>query len=484
AAGDFDMMLPLFKMYAGQLAPNAEQVKGYYKHEGAYFAETAPFWGGLRYWGPEVKEDWTGHYFTPILELSMMMLDYYEYTGDKNFAKETLVPVASAGLTFFDQHFPRDAQGKLLLDPDNAIEMYWKVHNPAPDIGGLQSILSRMIALPDDVVSETERANWQRLVKELPELPTGMTRGKKVLLPYTGPQTARFRNGENPELYAIYPFRLYGLGMPDLDLAVDTFKARKMTQMGCWVQDPIQAAMLGLTDVAKKYTLFDLTRKEPGLKFPAFWAKANDYAPDQDNGGNGENGLQQMLLQSVGRKILLVPAWPAGWNADFKLNAAFQTTVQGTVRNGKLLNLVVTPRSRQADVIDMSTVQNPASVITKTSPAKAAEVSAEQLDEHYYDPKRVACVGDSIVFGAGIENRERNSWPAVLGRWLGDGWNVRNFGLNGATMLMKGDLAYRKQPIFNQVLEFKPHTIVISLGGNDSKHPTAEVKDAPNNWQH
>ena len=484
AAGDFDMMLPLFRMYAGQLAPNAEQVKGYYHHDGAYFAETAPYWGGLRYWGPEVREDWTGHYFTPILELSMMMLDYYEYTGDKTFAKETLVPIASAGLTFFDQHFSRDAQGKLLLDPDNAIEMYWKVHDPAPDIGGLQSILSRMIALPEDLVSETERTNWERMVKELPELPTGMAHGKKVLLPYTGPQTARFRNGENPELYAIYPFRLYGLGMPDLNLAVDTFKARKMTQMGCWVQDPIQSAMLGLADVAKKYTLFALTRKEPTLKFPAFWARANDYAPDEDNGGNGENGLQQMLVQSVGRKILVAPAWPAGWNADFKLHAAFQTTVEGTIRNGKLSNLVVTPSSRQADVIDMTAVQNPQSINAATSPAKAAEVSTAQLDEHYNDPKRVACVGDSIVFGANIENRERNSWPAVLGRWLGDGWNVHNFGLNGATMLMKGDLPYRKQPIFNQVLEFKPDIIVISLGGNDSKHPTDEVKDAPNNWQH
>ena len=483
-AGDFDMMMPLFKFYAGQMAPNAAQVKGYYQHEGSYFAETAPFWGGLRYWGPEVKEDWTGHYFTPILELSMMMLDYYEYTGDKKFARETLLPIASAGLTFFDQHFPRDAQGKILLDPDNSIEMYWKVHNPAPDIAGLQSILARVIAFPDDLVTAAQRTNWQRMVKELPELPAGMNRGKKVLLPYTGPQTARFRNGENPELYLIYPFRLYGLGMPDLELGVDTFKARKMTQMGCWVQDPIQAAMLGLSDVAKKYTLFALTRKEPALKFPAFWARANDYAPDEDNGGNGENGLQQMLLQSVGRKILLLPAWPAGWDVDFKLNAAFQTTVQGSVRNGKLSNLVVTPRSRQADVIDMSAVQNPATIIASASPAKAAAVTAEQLDEHYNEPKRVACVGDSIVYGAGIENREQNSWPSVLGRWLGDGWTVRNFGLNGATMLMKGDLPYRKQSIFNQVVEFKPDVIVISLGGNDSKHPTAEGKGEPDNWQY
>jgi hypothetical protein len=348
------MMLPLFKMYVRQLPGNAAQVNEYYHHQGAYFAETAPFWGGLKYWGPEVKEDWTGHYFTPILELSMMMFDYYEYTGDAKFATETLVPVATAGLKFFDQHFTRDDQGKLLLDPDNSIEMYWKVHDPAPDIAGLHAILKRVLALPDNMVSAPTREGWQRLLKELPDLPRGTRNEKLVLLPYTGPQTARFRNGENPELYAIYPFRLYGLGQPDLQLAVDTFKTRKMTQMGCWVQDPIQAAMLGLSDVAKKYTLFNLTRKDPKLKFPAFWAHANDYQPDEDNGGNGENGLQTMLMLNVGRKILLLPAWPAGWNADFKLHAPYQTTVTGSVQNGKLINLALTPQQRLSDVVDMS----------------------------------------------------------------------------------------------------------------------------------
>ena len=72
--------------------------------------------------------------------------------------------------------------------------------------------------------------------------------------------------------------------------------------------------------------------------------------PDEDNGGNGENGLQQMLLQAEGRKILLMPAWPREWNADFKLNAPRQTTIEGRVRAGRLLGLVVTPRERIEDI--------------------------------------------------------------------------------------------------------------------------------------
>lgn len=354
-SGDEDMMRPLFGMYLNMLKPNEAQVEQYYHHAGAYFQETAPFWGGLPYVGPEVEESWTRHYFTPILELSMMMLDYYAYTGNKAFLQDTLLPIAKAGLTFFDQHFKRDPAGKLLLDPDNAIEQYWKVHDPAPDIAGLHAVIARLLQLKA-AGSESDRARWRRLYAELPELPVGLDKdGKAILLPYTGPQTAKPRNLENPELYAVYPFRLFGLGKPNLDLALNTFDKRKFTEPGCWVQDPIQAAYLGLADVAKKYVSFNLTRKDPDLKFPAFWATGHDYKPDEDNGGNGMNGLQLMLLQTEGKTIRLLEAWPRDWDADFKLHAPGNTTVEGTVEHGKLKRLVVTPVSRRADVVVKNT---------------------------------------------------------------------------------------------------------------------------------
>jgi hypothetical protein len=344
ASGDVDMMRPLFGMYMHMLPSNTAQVEAYYHHGGAYFQETAPFWGGLPYVGPEVEESWTRHYFTPILELSMMMLDYYAYTGNKAFLRDTLLPVARAGLTFFDRHFKRDSAGRLLLDPDNAIEMFWKVHDPAPDIAGLHAVIQRLLNITDDP--------WlKRLYAELPGLPANQS----VLLPYTGPQTARGRNLENPELYAVFPFRLYGLGKPGLDLARNTFYARKFKEPGCWVQDPMQAALLGLADVARRYVSFNLTRKDPDLAFPAFWATGHDYKPDEDNGGNGQNGLQLMLLQAEGKTIYVLPAWPSDWDADFKLHAPGNTTVEGVVEGGKLKRLVVTPVSRRADVVVKNT---------------------------------------------------------------------------------------------------------------------------------
>jgi hypothetical protein len=353
-AGDFDLMMPLFRMYRDMLPGNAALVQKYYGHDGAYFQETSPFWGGLPFMGPGEQALYTHHYFTPILELSMMMLDYYAYTGDAGFARQYLLPVATAGLEFFDRHFPRDSAGRLLLDPDNSIEMFWKVHDPAPDIAGLHAVLARMLSLPAALIPEPLKDRWQRLLAILPPIPVDSSAGAARLLPYTGPQTARSHNFENPELYAIYPFRLYGLGKPGLDLARHSFDIRKCPQKGCWSQDPIQAAMLGYTGIAKEDVRFALTRKDPDLKFPAFWATGNDYKPDEDNGGNGENGLQEMLMQTVGRKILLLPAWPADWDADFKLHAPYQTVVEGKVRKGRLTDLVVTPAARRADLIDCS----------------------------------------------------------------------------------------------------------------------------------
>jgi hypothetical protein len=69
-----------------------------------------------------------------------------------------------------------------------------------------------------------------------------------------------------------------------------------------------------------------------------------------DHGGSAMTGLQDMLLQIDGKRILLLPAWPPDWDVDFKLHAPEQTTVEGKVRGGKLTSLSVTPLHRRADV--------------------------------------------------------------------------------------------------------------------------------------
>ncbi|MEI6492793.1 MAG: DUF5703 domain-containing protein, partial [Verrucomicrobiota bacterium] len=367
AAGDFEMMLPLFQMYQKVLSKNAELVKKFYKHEGSYFMEYAGLGGGIQEVKPTDNASFFTFYFSPVLELSAMMLDFYDYTRDKAFAQDILLPMVESGLTFFEQHFPRDASGKLLLDKDNAIEMFWGARNGLPDIAGLHYDLTKLLALPDDLLPPARKAHWQKLRDILPPIPTGKysvaTEGKSklyttvaateqpVILPFEAGQTHQAHNGENAELYAIFPFRLYGARKPEYEMALRTFERREFKSSGCWRQDPVQSALLGLTDQAAKNVTTCLTRSDPEQRFPGFWVKGNDYSPDMDNGGNGQLALQLMLMQTEGRKIYLLPAWPKEWNADFRLHAPLNTVVTGRVEAGKIVKLDVTPPERRADVI-------------------------------------------------------------------------------------------------------------------------------------
>jgi len=98
--------------------------------------------------------------------------------------------------------------------------------------------------------------------------------------------------------------------------------------------------------------------------------------------------------------------------------------------------------------------------------------------QDYQGTIRLACVGDSITYGHGIKNRLKGCYPAQLGQMLGDKWEVRNFGVSGATMLREGDLPYWEQQAFKDVLAYNPHVVIIKLGTNDTKPQNWKYKDA------
>ncbi|MBT7981628.1 MAG: sialate O-acetylesterase [Akkermansiaceae bacterium] len=88
---------------------------------------------------------------------------------------------------------------------------------------------------------------------------------------------------------------------------------------------------------------------------------------------------------------------------------------------------------------------------------------------------KVACVGDSITYGAGIKDRKNMNYPVQLGKLLGPKYEVKNFGNSGSTMLKKGDKPFWKQREYKASLDFNPNIVVIKLGTNDTK---------PQNWKH
>lgn len=102
---------------------------------------------------------------------------------------------------------------------------------------------------------------------------------------------------------------------------------------------------------------------------------------------------------------------------------------------------------------------------------------------------KVACVGDSITYGAGLKDRATEAYPAQLQRLLGDGYQVNNYGVSGTTALAHSNRPYINTRPYKLVQEYKPDVLVMMLGTNDSKHPTTaattastQPSDVPDNW--
>jgi sialate O-acetylesterase len=86
---------------------------------------------------------------------------------------------------------------------------------------------------------------------------------------------------------------------------------------------------------------------------------------------------------------------------------------------------------------------------------------------------KVACIGNSVTYGAGLKSPGKESYPAVLQNLLGASYEVANFGFSGATLLKKGHKPYYKTDVFAKAMAFKADIAIVHLGLNDTD---------PRNW--
>lgn len=369
ASGDFAMIRPFFNMYINSMPLQKERTRRYFGHDGAYFPETMSFWGLSRdqdygigtirdnkpiswHHNQYIRREWQGG-----IELLAMMVDFYTYTQDQKFFTTVLLPFANEIITFYDKHYKRDDNGKIFLHPAQALETWWDCINPMPEIAGLHFTLKKLMAIPDKLVSESQRQKWQQILEELPQLPTIIDSNGKTMLAPAGKFDNK-SNCENPELYAVFPYRIYGVGKStDIEVAKLALEKRLDRGHNGWRQDDIFMALLGDAKQAQEYLSKRAATKDQNQRFPAFWGPNYDWTPDQTHGGNLMMVLQTMLIQCEDKEIILFPAWPKSWNVNFKLHAPYNTTVKGIFRNGKLEELSVTPEKRKKDVLVMSPQQ-------------------------------------------------------------------------------------------------------------------------------
>jgi len=343
-SGDTEMMKPFFDLYLNALTLAKFRTQKYFNHGGAYFPETMTPWGTYLIdnygWDRKGKKDgvsdnlYIRYYWQNGLELSVMMFEYFEYTQDSTYFSSAMVPFIKEILVFYDQHYKRDSAGKLWISPAQSLETYQEgVINPTPEIAGLLFSIEQIMKHQSIFMDVNFINTCRKLKSELPPIPVQDNHGIKSIT--AGSNLGDRLNIENPELYAIFPYRVFGLGKPDLDLARNTFSVRPVKRSNCWHQDAIQAALLGHTAEAKGMVTQNFLDKHKGSRFPAFWGPSNDWVPDQDHGGVSSLALQYMLIQTEGNSSTLFPAWPAAWDVEFKLYTTEKGIIEGKYEKGK-----------------------------------------------------------------------------------------------------------------------------------------------------
>ena len=361
-AGDAEMARPLFRMYREALPLARARTLAHHGIDGAVMPETMTPWGtwgsgdygyaaeradthALRprrndyhpFTGPDDRHALCGYlrmHFSSSLELIALGLDLHAWTGDDAFLRDEVMPSARAFLAFYRAYYrKRGPDGRLVLWPSQSLETWQVASDPLPDIAGLRWVIGGLLGRAAAGLSAAELADLHLWMSELPQLPTRQ-HGERFLLPAATYDLNL--NCENPELYAVFPFRFYGVGKPDLAVGMATWK-RRLNPMGAqgWSQDPVQAAMLGLGHEARDFVVKGATTKDPGSRFPAFWGPNFDWTPDQDHGGVLMIAVQRMVLQAEAGRLDLLPAWPKGWDVEFRLHAQGQRIVEGRFTGGE-----------------------------------------------------------------------------------------------------------------------------------------------------
>lgn len=357
-SGDFDLMIPQFEFY-NRILKNAElRSKIYWNHGGACFTEqienfglpNASEYGWKRpdFFDKGVEYNaWLEYSWDTALEFCQMILDTKLY-NNADISKYKLL--IESCVRFFDEHYrylaqrrgrkSLDGDGKLILFPGSACETYKMTNNSTSTIAALRTVLK---SLGND-----------SLLKVIPEIPLRNLNGKTMISP--AKTWERINNVESPQLYPVFPWRIFGVGKDSLEIAQNTYfydsDALKFRSYIGWKQDNIFAACLGLTDEAKRLNTIKLS--DGSYRFPPFWGPGFDWSPDHNWGGSGMIGLQEMLLQTTDdEKIILFPAWPHEWNVHFKLHAPQNTTVEAELKDGKVRLINVMPESRKSAIIIM-----------------------------------------------------------------------------------------------------------------------------------
>jgi hypothetical protein len=282
-------------------------------------------------------------------EISLWILDQYEYTGDLAFLRANF-PLIRESIRFLLAYGKRDSGGVLHTDPSNSHEMQWDVRDPITDISAMRTLFPRFVQAARLLDTDAELARQvEAQAHKLPELPlVSLAAPKEVLAPGASlsdailatsysPQ-AETHNSENNGLEPVWPYGLIGDDGPMHAIGVLTFMNRPYKNIDDWSYDPVQAARLGLADEFRS-SLAAIT--EHYQAFPSGLAEFEDTEFYVEQLGNVALGLQTALADDYNGVVRIAEAWPAGWDADATVFLRHRNKANLRIRSGRVVQLEI-----------------------------------------------------------------------------------------------------------------------------------------------
>ena len=239
-SGDFDMMAPQFNFYLSALKNAELRTEIYWGHKGASFTEQIENFGlpvGFEYgwdrpenYDPGVQyNNWVEYQWDTALEFCKMILDYEKFTRS-DISK--YIPLIESCLVFYDEHYQYlssvrttkklDMDGHLVIYPGTACETYKMATNPVSTIAALQTVISGLLDISDKYLTPDKKAYFRAYLNRIPPISFREMNGHRTIAPAI--HFERINNIELPQLYPVFPYGLYGIGKPGIEVAVNTWK--------------------------------------------------------------------------------------------------------------------------------------------------------------------------------------------------------------------------------------------------------------------
>jgi hypothetical protein len=291
----------------------------------------------------------------------------YEYTLDAAWLRTRAYPMLKGAAEFY-RNFPglsKEADGKYHIHNVNSNEGIWGARDTDEDLSAIRGLLPATIRASEILQLDADlREKWRELLENLTPLATSedpdaiksagyagprvWTRGRKPVVGGTG-------QGMLPDGNSL-PAWMFDLCAPENETAQNTLTAMMRgepgptTAVGLLSKIPMAAATLGRGE-AVRFLIPNQLRALPGRRDTAARPNAllanrmslreGPQATDAEALGRAAEALHLALLQTRASVIQLFPAWPKGWDADFRLLAKGNFVVRAGLRGGRVTSVEI-----------------------------------------------------------------------------------------------------------------------------------------------